>query len=263
MTIVAGLSLWSFRVKTPSTSVQIWYETVSPTTMEPWADGSDCKNVGSGTNQTQTCEPLPAIDIVVTGFQPSHLPIASLQLYFLCQGTVYLSGTLDEMAIVPGSTQTIGGGGVGIPTLGTCGNYTPPAAAFNRFMYFQQLTAGDPNLAAGDQFVISAQGYSPPYCPFAPSTLNTCWLTSADNSAVQANSKLWPSYCPSPGYAKGANPATNGSYGLVQCDDDYHGVPTSSCYTVAGACEVDVAYTAQPASLALRLPLLNLFPPGG
>jgi flagellin-like protein len=262
ITIVAGVTLWSLRVPLPSSGVRVWYETVSPSTMQTWADNSDCKNVGSGSNQTQVCEQLPALDIVIVNFQPSHLPLASLQFYFQCEGTIYLSGTLAAMAWVPGSTKTIGTGD-NVPVLGTCGAYTPPSAAFNRFMFFQQITPGDPNLEAGDQIVISAQSFSPPFCAFAPSTLNVCWLTSAQNAAVKADAKLFPSSCPAPGYSAGANPAANGSYGLDECDDDYHGVPTSHCYTVSGACELDVAYLSQPASLALRISMLGLFSPSG
>ncbi|HZY93144.1 MAG TPA: archaellin/type IV pilin N-terminal domain-containing protein [Thermoplasmata archaeon] len=264
ITITAGVTLWSFRVQLPSSTIHIWYQTVSPNTMHPYGDGSDCIDVGSGANKTQICQSLPGIDIVVTNFEPSHLPLASLQFYFLCDGTVYLSGSLSEMAWVPGDPRTIGAGNGTTPTLGNCGTYTPPSAAFNRFMYFQQLTPSDPNLEAGDQLVISAQSFAPPYCAFAPSTLNVCWVTAAENAAIQADSKLKlpvTSYCPVPAYAPGANPAANGSYGLNQCDDDYHGVPTSSCYTVPGACEIDVAYTVNPPSLALRISMLNLFTP--
>ena len=260
MTIVAGTILWSFRVPLPATTVNVYYDTYGSATMQTYGDGSDCKNVGAGPTQTQTCELLPAIDIVVTGSSPAGLALSQLQLYFQCDGTVYLSGSLAAMEIVPGSTTTIGGGpGSGVPELGTCGSYTPPAAAFNRFMFFQQLNPGAQFLEPGDQFVIAAQSFSPPSCAFAPSTLNICWISAAQNTAVQAESKLFPSTCPSPSYAQMANPATNGSYGLNGCDDDYHGVPTASCYTVVGACEIDVAYLGQPASLALRLSMVDLF----
>lgn len=260
MTIVAGTVLWGFRVQVPSSPVQIWYQTSSPVSTPTYGDGSDCKNVGSGASQTQVCETLPAIDIVVTRFEPSSLALASLQFYFMCEGTVYLSGTLAAMEWVPGTPATVGGGN-GIPALGTCGSYVPPSASFNRFMFFQQLNAGDPYLEAGDQFVIQAQGFSPPACPFAPSTTNICWLTAAENTVVKA-STAWPSTCPSPQYANQANPATNGSYGLNGCDDDYHGVPTSDCYTTAGACSIVVAQIAPPSSVALRVSMQNLFSPG-
>jgi flagellin-like protein len=262
MTIVAGTLLWSFRVPLPASSVTIWYETLGSATMQPYEDGSDCKTAGMGANATETCDTLPAIDIVVTSSQPAGLSLSSLQLYFMCEGTVYLSGSLASMEIVPGSTGTIGGGpGTGVPQLGTCGSYVPPSAAFNRFMYFQQLTPGDNYLEPGDQFIISAQGFSPPYCAFAPSTLDTCWITAAENTVVQANSKLFPSWCPVPQYDKNSNPATNGSYGLIGCDDDYHGVPTPDCYVTVGACELDVAYLGQPPALALRLSMVGLFAP--
>lgn len=261
MTIVAGTVLWSFRLNLPSAPVQIWYQAVSPSPTQAYADGSDCKNVGPPMNQTQVWEPLTGIDIVVTHFQPSAMPLASLQLYFLCQGTVYLSGTVASLAWVPGNTGIIGGGpGSGVPALGMCGDYTPPSAAFNRFMFFEQVTPGDSNLQAGDQFVIFAQGFSPPYCAFAPSTSNICWLTASQEAVVQA-STAFPSSCPNPAYAAGDHPAANGSYGLNACDDDYHGVPTPQCYTVAGACTLDVVDLGQQSSLALSVSMVNLFAP--
>lgn len=262
MTIAAGTILWTFRIQLPSVPVQIWYQAISPFPTQAYADGSDCKNVGSGATATQICQPLNAVDIVVTHFQPSSMPLASLQLYFLCQGSVYLSGSVASLEWVPGSQGTIGGGpGSGVPSLGTCGNYTPPSAAFNRFMLFVQATPGDPDLEPGDQFEIFAQGFSPPYCPFAPSTSNICWLSSAEKALVQTNSSGFPSYCPSPQYAGGDNPATNGSYGLNGCDDDYHGVPTPLCYTVVGACTFDLVDNAQQSSLALSVSMFNLYTP--
>lgn len=263
LTIVAGTVLWGFRPSTPSSPVQIWYAASSPVTTQAYGDGSDCKNVGSGANATQVCETLPAIDIVVTGFEPSGLALSSLQFYFFCRGSVYLSGTLAALEWVPGSQATVGGGpGSGVPALGTCGSYVPPAAAFNRFMYFQQLRPGSPNLEPGDQLVIQAESFSPPSCAFAPSTLNICWISAAQNLAVQADAKLFPSTCPSPAYAPQSNPASNGSYGLDGCDDDYHGVPTADCYTVTGACSMVVATIGPPASIALRISTQGLFPAG-
>ncbi|HEV2167178.1 MAG TPA: archaellin/type IV pilin N-terminal domain-containing protein [Thermoplasmata archaeon] len=263
ITIIAGISLWTLRFRFPTSNPQISFYVSGSGVMETFGDGSDCKTVGSGPSATQTCEVLPAIDVVVTSFSPSTLPVAKLQLYFHCEGTIYLTGTLASMEWVPGSTGTVGGPGNGVPGLGTCGSYTPPQAGFNRFMYYQQVTPGDANLEAGDQFVISAQSFSPPYCAFAPSTSNICWVTSAQNSLIQANSKLFPSTCPSPGYVMGGNPAMNGSYGLNQCDDDYHGVPSSSCYTVSGNCEMDIIAVGPPPALALSLPFVNLYSPAG
>ncbi|HEV2317235.1 MAG TPA: archaellin/type IV pilin N-terminal domain-containing protein [Thermoplasmata archaeon] len=263
LTIVAGTVLWGFRVQFPSTPVQIWYETESPVPSEAYADGSDCHNVGSGANATQVCDGLTAIEIVVTSFQPSYLALSSLQLYFSCDGSTYLSGTLAAMEWNPGSTGTIGGGpGSGVPSLGTCGSYVPPRAAFNRFMFFQAIDPGATGLQAGDRFVIFAEGFTPPSCRFAPSTLDVCWIDAGQNSAVQSNSKLFPSTCPVPSYAANANPATNGSYGLNGCDDDYHGVPDPACYLVAGACGVTVAYLGPPDALALRVSMVGLLSPG-
>lgn len=261
MTLTAGAVLWSFHLQLPSSQAQIWYTTVSPFPTEAYADGSDCMNEGTGANQTQVCEPLSAVDVVVTNFQPAGIPLASLQFYFQCDGTDYLSGSVASIEWVPGNTGTIGGGpGSGVPSLGTCGSYVPPSAAFNRFGYFDQLTPGNPNLQVGDQFIIFAEGFAPPSCPFAPSTLNLCWLSSAQNAVVKAATSF-PSSCPAPSYAAGDSPATNGSYALNGCDDDYHGVPTPDCYTVVGACSLNLVDQAQQGQLALGLSMLNLFSP--
>lgn len=259
MTIVAGAVLWTFHVQLPAARVQILYSTVSPFATQAYGDGSDCTNVGAGANQTQICEPLAALDIVVSSFQPAGMPISSLQLYFQCEGTFYLSASVASLEWIPGSTGTVGGG-AGTPALGTCGSYSPPSASWNRFMYFDQLIPGSTNLHVGDQFIIFDQGFTPASCAFAPSTQNVCWLSSAQNDLVKASTSF-PSTCPSPQYAGGANPATNGSYGLNGCDDDYHGVPTPLCYTVVGACTLDVVDQAQQGSLALSLSMFDLVSP--
>jgi flagellin-like protein len=183
MTLVSGVFLWSFRPKAPPQSTQIFYEVLEGPPEPTWGDGSDCMTV----NMVQTCLELPSLDFVLTSSTKNTLPIADLDFYFFCNGTVYLSATLAQMAWVPGSNNMPGPNS---PTLGTCGTFTPPAADWNRLAYYDQVNAGAANFVDGDTIVLYAHTFEPPNCP-APGPMGMCdddyhgapvWCYSVPNS---------------------------------------------------------------------------------
>ncbi len=144
------------------------YYTVQGGLTEPaWGDGSDCSNV----NGAQQCLSLPAFELILTMQAPSGMPLSFLTLYFFCNSTVYLKASLAAMEWVPGTSATPGGNA---PQLGHCGSYVPPAAAFNRLAFFQQLNPGSTNLIDGDVLVVYAHTFTsfkdddfhgaPPWC---------------------------------------------------------------------------------------------------
>lgn len=209
MTVVSGSFLWAYRPTTPPEPHFVNYVAQGGHTEQTWGDGSDCSNV----NGVQSCLTLPAIDLIFTQWTPNVIPVSELTFYMLCNGTVYLQSTLSAMTWVPGAAGTPGSNA---PQLGTCGNFVPPAAAFNRLTFFDQLRPGATDLTPGDQIVLF-QSFEPPNCP-------------------------------SPKYSGGV---------LVSCDDDFHGAP-SWCFTVQGACTIDLVYNGHPSALATTIPVYGL-----
>jgi len=148
MTVVLTGVLASFLRLPPLAKPSALFYVIQGGVTEPaWGDGSDCQNV----NGAQHCLTLPAFELILTSQSPVGISLSSLTFYLLCNGTVYLQAPLAAMEWVPGSTGILGGG---VPQLGHCGSYVPPAAAFNRLAFFQQLSPGDPTLVSGDSIVI-------------------------------------------------------------------------------------------------------------
>ncbi len=110
------------------------------------------------------------------------------------------------------------GAGSSVPQLGTCGTYVPPAAAWNRLAYYHQLVPGSTTVVNGDYLVL----YSHTFWP--------------------------PGSCPAPTYKNKV---------LVSCDDDFHGAP-EWCYTVLGACTIDLVYAGPPQAAVVQIPLYAL-----
>ena len=148
MTVTAGALLFAFRPDLPQSPSSLYFSTYQGPGEPAWGDGSDCSNV----NGVQQCKVLPSLDIILTASNPSSLLVSSLQIYFFCNGTIYLSATLNKVAWVPGSTGTVGT--TGAPQLGKCGTYVPPKAGFNRLLYFHQLTAASAHMENGDTIVL-------------------------------------------------------------------------------------------------------------
>lgn len=153
MTVTAGALLWAFRPPIPPAPSSIEYVVYGNLTEPTWGDGSDCTTVSN----VQQCQVLPAFAVVITQASPSVMALAQLSFVLVCNGTVYLTATLQQMAWVPGTPASIG---AGAPQLGKCGTYTPPGAAFNRLAFFQQLVPGSGTLREGDAVFVYAHTFT-------------------------------------------------------------------------------------------------------
>jgi len=149
--VVAATILYAFRPPLAPAPLKLDFQAGLAQNEPVWGDGSDCKNV----NGVQTCLTLPTIAIEFT--DPPTVLTSEILMVFYCNGTVYLGATLAQMAWVPGSAGTVGGTG---PQLQHCGTYKPPAAAWNRFAYFDQVVAGSPVLQPGDTLVVFAHTFT-------------------------------------------------------------------------------------------------------
>jgi flagellin-like protein len=158
MTVVLVAVAGEFKPPLPPAPSQLYYNLVSDASTPTWGDGSDCKTV----NGSQVCASLPAIDIVFTQQSPSFVPISALYFYFMCNGTVYLGAPLAALEWVPGSTASPP---ANAPQLQRCGTYVPPQAAFNRLVFFEQLSPKASALGDGDTIVVTAHSFEPPNCP--------------------------------------------------------------------------------------------------
>ena len=189
MTITAGAILWTMKINTPSTPVDVNYIGVGDQSEPAWGDPTDCTNTSINAN----CGVLPAIFIVFTGHEPTNIPLTLLLVTVKCNSTSLLNGTLASLEVVPGTGASPG---VGAPKLGHCGTWYPSpkgtsATYFNRLLYFQQIQVGSQVLINGDQIVLythphggfcDRSGYcpdddfhgAPPWCFTIP---NACFLT--------------------------------------------------------------------------------------
>jgi len=168
ITVTSAAVLFAFRPSYPSTWISISYLTNSVGYEPAWGDGSDCKNL----NGIQSCLDLPVLYITVTAVSPPNLAIKNLVFVYFCNGTVYLEATLAQMAILAGTSEN--NIGANAPQLQHCGSYTPPKAAFNRLVFFNQIVPGSPYLMAGDTIMLFTHTFttftdddfhgSPPTC---------------------------------------------------------------------------------------------------
>ncbi len=206
ITVVLAALLYAIRIPTPPVPTIINYTMVGGTE-EVFGDGTDCVTV----NNVQECYTLPAFYVIITSTSPTGLPLADLQFLVLCNGTVYLNATLDQMEWIPGEN---GNPGAGSPTIGICGSFEPPPRAyFNRLAFFDQLTPGATTLHAGDQIVVFMNPSGPtsscPTLPTPPTTVPYWWD--------------------------------------VGCDEDYHGIPPW-CFTNPAACPIELRYAGNGAA---------------
>jgi hypothetical protein len=162
ITLVLVTILYAFRPPLPATPLYLNYYATGAGEEPVWGDGSDCTNSGPppppgsppGTGQSQSCLELPAIDILFPN--PPPVLLSQLLFVFWCNGSAYLTATLQQMEWVPGSSGTVGSG----PQVTSCGSFTPPQTFWNRLAFFQQLNPGSPILQPGDQIVFYAHTFT-------------------------------------------------------------------------------------------------------
>jgi hypothetical protein len=225
------------------------YSALVDRTALAYGDGTDkiCVNGGS-----QPCW-MPVIEIVITDHSPAVIPLSSLYLRFVCNGTSYLYAPFKSIEVNMATGTVVSSNP---PVLGLCGTWNPQGGqvgtAFDRLLFFSQLVQGAPNLAAGDILFLYTHQFEPPFCHTLP-----CWLTAAQYAVVGTSSKTY-GYCPEPGYGNGGSKLANGTYELTKCDDDFHGAPYF-CYTTPNSCALQMIYFGtQVQSTISSIPLYGL-----
>ena len=167
----------------------------------------------SGMNTTQ---------FIISSHSPSSISLANVGLIFICNGTVFVNGSLASMTWYPGSST---GPAPNAPHLGKCGTFIPSGSystLYNRFGIFVPLSQNTPELQDGDTFVMYVHTSS----PFDPDT----------------------------------NGGNNNCGPGPDCDD-YHGAPPW-CFTVpvtaTTGCTIDFYYSGNPNALLFSVPLYNI-----
>ncbi len=188
ITVVTAGIIYAIRIPQPSIPTQINY-TLLGGSGQVYGGGDDC--VTNSSTNTQTCLSMPAFTVVFTATSPAALALSSLQLVMLCNGTVYLSATLQAMEWIPGSP---GVPSASAPQLGSCGTFVPPKGPFLLLGYFQQLTPGSQVLRPGDQLVVFMNPGGTCSSGFPPST--PPWNCDTDYHGIPSWCFQNPGNCP-------------------------------------------------------------------
>ncbi len=261
MTITAGVIVWYFVIPTPTVQPTIKYTAIAGATYPAWGDPTDCwPNLANNwtyylSNYLKTGHPdtlyrtymnawwndceygtngtynqMNATEIVFTQVT-GNVPLADIQFNFICHNntpapvTTFLTqGSLAAMSWFPGSSQSIPSNA---PTLGYCATFNAKSFGggafsvyYNRLGFFKPLSANETLLQPGSSFVL--------------------YIHTA-GSVREAPSPIEPSY----------------RWNLDDADD-FHGAP-SWCFTVPGACTIELVDTAVSNTPALAtIPVFDL-----
>jgi len=166
--------------------------------------------------------PMNTTQFIISSHSPNSINLANLGMVFICNGTVFLNGTLASMTWYPGSST---GPAPNAPHLGKCGTFIPSGSystLYNRFGIFVPLDQNTAVLQDGDTFVMYVHTVS----PFDPDTSGG-----------------------------------NGNCGPGPDCDDYHGAPPwcfTAPVTLNTGCTLDFYYAGTPDSLLFSIPLYNI-----
>jgi hypothetical protein len=242
LTLIAGVILWSFRIYTPPAPPIVGFQILTGGSNPVWGDPTD-----DGPNGYSL---LNTSEIVVSSHSPSNIPLADINLTFVCNGadggatqaeggnppyygtagyvgvtTILIQGNLASMTWYPGyGTYPTSG-----PKLGYCANFDAGGYGggafgtfFNRLGLFEPISVGVTTLENGDTFIL---------------------------------------YIHNGGWPLDYNAECGGSatHGVADCDD-YHGAPPW-CFTSIGACTIYLTYTGTPSTLLATFPVTQLAPP--
>jgi flagellin-like protein len=250
MTVIAGTTLWTLAFHYPSQGMNLSYIARAGLKGPVWGDPTDCVPAGYPVspgstwgvaeqnawwtecydNQVGNYSLMNLSEIVFTAVSPSNIPLASIDLEFLCHNfsagpatTVLLSGSLASMTWFPGATTSPA---PNAPTLGYCGSFDARdygggafGTLYNRLGIFVPIQAGVNVLQAGDTFIL--------------------YVHTPDSV-----------YDPGP-------PAYGGSIPAGPDSDDYHGAPTW-CFITPGACEIKVLYVGSSTQLLADIPIYSI-----
>jgi len=166
MTVVAASVLYAFKPPVPQATSAVYYTVETGTTAPTWGDLTDCANV----NDPSTCSQQPAVDIIFTTQSPGTMPVANLEFYFICNGTIYFQSTLPNMLYIPTTNHGANFNCVGpnANCLGTCGTYNPAqvfgySIPFSRLGFFWQLNPNATYLQDGDSIVMYIHSSTSPH----------------------------------------------------------------------------------------------------
>ncbi|MCI4365139.1 MAG: hypothetical protein L3K10_03640 [Thermoplasmata archaeon] len=177
----------------------------------------------NGAPPTGDFSSMNSTQFIISAHSPANIPLSQVELVFLCNGTVFVNGTLDQMTWFPGSST---GPGPNAPHLGKCGSFVPSGSystLYNRFGIFVPInTTTIGFLQNGDTFIMYIHTSS----PFDPDV-------------------------------GGNNDGHHGDCGPGPDCDDFHGAP-AWCFTTPNACTLSFIYLGQPNSLLTELSLYNV-----
>jgi len=251
--ITVVLCLFIYAIKFPLTPAPptVSYQAVTGGTRPVWGDPTDCHPanmnpadyLGPGHTTTQyntymnawwsDCEygdtgwynlmNVSAIQIVDVS---KAIPLVDVEFQFVCTNytpkylqTYFVAGPLGSMEWVPGSSQNLSSTA---PTIGKCATYLPNqnganTVYYNRLGYFDPVDYQHTDLAPGQTIII---------------------YVHTPDSVLEA-----------------PNPIEPVNTWNVSDDDDYHGAPPW-CFTVPGACTINLIDTqTHPGVVLTSIPL--------
>ncbi|HYA58502.1 MAG TPA: archaellin/type IV pilin N-terminal domain-containing protein [Thermoplasmata archaeon] len=272
LTLVAGVILWTFHVRTPPATPSVSFEFLSGSSHPAWGDPTDCQPQGTWTyplpasedtawyngwtdqcynSATGNFSVLNASELIVSAVSSPDIPLSSIMFSFLCNNlstsggrTVLVNGTLASMVWFPGSTTEAA---PNAPTLGYCGSFdagdysgvsglTPAnGVLYNRLGMFIPVSQSYQMLEVGDMFVLYIHNGGFPIT----------FLCVAASLGLYAQRDCLNSQ----------------DLGLPLMDyDDYHGAPPW-CFTSEVACTIQFTYIGNPTGLIANIPVSWLAPP--
>jgi len=193
------------------------------TYMNAWWD--DCEYGDNGTYRFMNVSLIQIVDV------SKPIPLANIEFKFVCTNTTpkyvqtdLVDGPLAAMEWVPGSSQNLS---ANAPVIGKCATYDANGAGggansvyYNRLGYFDPVDYNQTDLSPGQTIII---------------------YVHTPNSVLEA-----------------PNPIEPISTWNVSDGDDYHGAPPW-CFTVVGACEIDLIDTQwHPGIVVATIPLYEL-----
>jgi flagellin-like protein len=176
-----------------------------------------------GSPPTGDFSSMNSTQFIFAAHTPNYISLNDVELIFICNGTVFVNGSLSTMTWFPGSST---GPAPNAPHLGRCGSFVPSGAystLYNRFGIFVPIdVTSSGNLVNGDTFIMYVHTSS----PFDPDVY-------------------------------GANDGAHGDCGPGPDCDDFHGAP-SWCFQIPNACTLSFVYTGTPNTLLAQISLYNL-----
>jgi flagellin-like protein len=180
---------------------------------------SECQ----GSPPTGDFSSMNSTQFIISAHSPTYIPLADVEVLFLCNDTVFVNGTLDTMTWFPGSST---GPAPNAPHLGKCGSFVPSGSystLYNRFGIFVPIDPTETGFVEnGDTFIMYVHTSS----PFDPDVA-------------------------------GGNAGDHGDCGPGPDCDDFHGAP-AWCFQIPNACSLSFIYTGQPNSLLATINLYDI-----